>query len=193
MDAQAGVESVQLQTFIADFNSVSAGFLPTAGVGPTESVGGGARFGFLTIGARGKVASFDDVNVGPWQIWTLDGEIGVRVPLRRLEPHIVFAGGYSSFGGFGTAVRGLQEGLDVHGVDIRLGGGVDYWIVENISLGLDASAGLVAIARPGISVRDLATAQEVGTLNEAKARILEGSGSSVGTTLALTASAGVHF
>jgi hypothetical protein len=194
IDAQTGIESVQLQTFIADFDTVSAGFLPVSGVGPAATLGAGLRFGFVTLGARGRVASFEDGGtVGSWQIWTLDGELGVRVPLYRLEPHVVLAAGYSSFGGFGSAIHGLQQGLDVHGVDTRFGAGVDYWITHNVSLGLDVTAGLLAVARPGVSVRDLATAKQIGTLNDAKARVLEASGSSVGTTLALTGALGVHF
>jgi hypothetical protein len=194
IDAQTGIESVELQTFIADFDTVSAGFLPTSGVGPTATLGAGLRFGFVTLGARGRVASFEDGGtVGSWQIWTLDGELGIRVPLYRLEPHVVLAAGYSSFGGLGTAIRGLQQGLDVHGIDMRIGGGVDYWITHHVSLGLDVNGGLLAVARPGVSVRDLATAKQIGTLNDAKARVLEASGASVGTTLALTGALGVHF
>jgi hypothetical protein len=52
---------------------------------------------------------------------------------------------------------------------------------------------LLAIARPGISVRDLAMPKEVGTINEAKARILEANGTSVGTVLSATVAVGIHF
>ena len=197
LDAQAGVESVQMQTFNADFETMSVGLLPAAGVGPTANVGAGIRFVFLTLGLRGRVSSFEDnapaQTVGAWQIWTLDGEIGLRVPLRRIEPHTALAAGYTSFGGFGTALHGLSAGLDVHGVDVRLDAGVDYWITHGISIGVDASAGVLAVARPGISARDLATPKQVGTINEAKARVLEASGSSVGSMYALTGDLGLHF
>ena len=194
LDAQAGLESVQMRTFFADFNNVSAGFLPVSGFGPTARVGAGFRLGFLTLGLRGRVAQFDDPStVGAWQIWSLDAEVGVRVPLGRIEPHFVLAGGYSTFGGFGSAVAGLSDGLDVHGIDTRLGGGVDYWITHTVSLGLDLDGELLAIARPGVSIRDLATAQQVGTIDQAKARILEASGSSVGAGVSLAGSVGMHF
>jgi hypothetical protein len=197
IDAQAGVEYLNLQTFNADFETVSVGLLPTSGVGPTVNVGAGVRLVFLTLGLRGRVSSFQDNSslrsVGAWQVWTLDGEIGLRAPVGRLEPHAALAGGYSSFGGFETALSGLSAGLDVHGVDGRIGAGADYWITRLISVGLDASAGLLAVARPGVSARDLATPKEVGTLNEAKARVLEANGSSVGWMLALTGDLGVHF
>jgi hypothetical protein len=193
-DVRAGVEAVQLSTFVADFDQVSAGFLPTSGVGPSLGVGAGLRFGFLTVGARGRVVSFEDAStVGPWQIWTLDAELGVRVPLHRLEPHLSFSGGYSSFGGFHDAVSGLSGGLDVHGADFALGMGVDYWITRTVSVGADVQGQVLAIARSGISVRDLATPREVGTINDAKARILEANGTSLGTALLATVALGVHF
>lgn len=194
LDAQTGIESVQLRTFFADFNTVSAGVLPTWGVGPTARVGGGLRFGFLTLGLRGRVAAYDDpATVGPWQIWTLDAEIGVRVPLHRVEPHVVLAAGYSSFGGFGSAVAGLSQGLAVHGGDVRLGAGVDYWVARNVSLGLDLDGELLAIARPGVAIADLATAKQIGTLDDARARVLEASGTSIGAAASLNASVGLHF
>jgi hypothetical protein len=194
LDAQTGVEFVQLRTFLADFNNVSAGFLPTSGAGPTARIGAGFRLGFLTLGLRGRVASFDEGGtVGSWQIWTLDAELGVRVPLRRVEPHVAFAVGYSSFGGLGTAIGGLQDGLDVHGADGRLTMGVDYWVTHNLSLGIDLGGELLFIARPGVSVRDLATPKQIGTVNDAEARVLEASGTSAGAALSLTGGAGLHF
>ncbi|HEX8792243.1 MAG TPA: hypothetical protein VF765_14915 [Polyangiaceae bacterium] len=197
LDAQAGVEEVQLQTFSANGDTLGVGLLPASGVGPTLRAGAGVRFGFLTLGLRGRVATFENESasssVTSWNIWSLDAELGVRVPLRTIEPHIALAGGYSSFGGFNDAVNGLGAGLDVHGVDGRLDAGVDFWVTHALSLGVNASGELLALARPGVSVRDLATPQQVGTLNEAKARVLEANGSSVGSALALTANLGVHF
>jgi hypothetical protein len=197
IDAQAGVEYINLETFNADFDTVSVGLLPTSGVGPTANVGVGLRFVWLTLGVRGRVASFEDSSptqtVGSWQVWTLDGELGLRAPLGRFEPHGAIAAGYSSFGGFGNAIQGLSAGLDVHGIDGRIEGGADWWLTRDLSVGVDASAGLLGVARPGISARDLATPKEVGTVNEAKARVLEASGSSVGWLFALTGDLGVHF
>jgi hypothetical protein len=106
---------------------------------------------------------------------------------------VAFAGGYTSFGGFDTALQGLAAGVDVHGVDARLEGGVDYWVTPTVSLGAGASAGLLFVARPGVSARDLAIPKQIGTLDDAKARVLEASGSSLGATFALNGVLGVHF
>jgi hypothetical protein len=197
IDAQAGVEYINLQTFNADFKTVSVGLLPTSATGPTANVGAGVRLVFLTLGVRGRVASFQDSSplhdAGAWQVWTLDGEVGLRVPLGRFEPHVAIAGGYTSFGGFETAVNGLSAGLDVHGIDARLDAGADYWITHQISVGVGASGGLLGVARPGVAVGDLIAGHQVATLNEAKARVDEANGTSFGWTFALTGDLGVHF
>lgn len=197
IDAQAGVESVQMETFNANFQTLTVGLLPTAGVGPTANVGAGIRLVFVTLGLRGHLSTFGDDSllptVGAWQIWSLDGEIGLRIPLGRFEPHVAIAGGYTSFGGFDAALAGLSAGLDVHGLDARIGAGLDWWLWHAISLGINADAGLLAVARPGISARDLAMPKQIGTLDQAKVRVLEASGSSVGTMVSLTGDLGVHF
>ncbi len=194
LDTQAGMEWVQLETFVADFNTYAFGLLPTSGVGPSATVGLGGRFGFLTLGGRGRLSSFggDGGFDGAWQLWTLDAEVGIRVPLGRIEPNLKLAGGYAASSNFGRAVANLN-GVDLRGLDARLGAGLDYWLLHNVSIGAEADFGVLAVTRPGVSLQDLATAEQVSTLNQAKARVLEASGSSVGTVLAFTANVGVHF
>jgi hypothetical protein len=194
LDTQAGVEWVQLETFIADFNTYALGLLPSWGVGPSATVGLGGRLGFFTLGGRGRVSSFggDGGFQGAWQLWTLDAEVGMRVPLGRIEPHVALAGGYAESSHFGRAVAKLN-GVDLHGYDLRLGAGFDFWVLHNVSIGGEADFGVLAVTRPGVSLQDLAAVQQVATLNQAKQRVLEASGSSVGTVLAVTADVGVHF
>jgi hypothetical protein len=194
LDTQAGVEWVQLETFVADFSTYALGLLPSTGVGPSATIGLGGRLGFFTLGGRGRVSSFggDGGFQGAWQLWTLDAEAGIRVPLGRVEPHVTLAGGYAESSHFGHAVANLN-GVDLHGVDLRLGAGVDYWVIHNLSIGGEADFGVLAVTRPGVSLQELAAVQQVSTLNQAKQRVLEASGSSVGTVLAVIADVGVHF
>jgi len=196
-NAELGVQSLSLRTFVADSDTLAVGFLPDSATGPTLGVGAGVRIVFVTLGVRGRVGMFSDTtpgrNLGNWELWTLDAELGFRVPLHRVEPYLTFSGGYAAIGGLGQAIAGLQQGLDVSGVDARFGLGFDYYVTRHVTLGAQLSGELLFLSRPGISVRDLATAKEVGTLNEAKARVLEANGSSVGGALALTGGLGVHF
>jgi hypothetical protein len=166
-------------------------------MGPAVDVGLGFRLVFLTLGVRGRVASFQDQSpertVGNWQVWTLDAELGFRAMLRRAEPYLTFAGGYASFGGLDDAVAGLRKGLDVSGLNLRAGAGLDYYLSPHFSVGAHVDAEVLALSRRGVAVADLLEAQRVNTINEAKARILEGDGSSWGWAWTAVAGPGVHF
>jgi hypothetical protein len=197
LDAQAGIESIKMQTFHANADQLTAGFVPSEATGPVVGVGVGFRLVFLTLGLRGRVASFQGQSpmrtVGDWQVWTLDAELGFRAMLRHAEPYLTFAGGYASFGGLDDVLAGLREGLDVSGLNLRAGAGLDYYLSRHFSVGAHVDAEVLALSRPGIAVADLLEAQRVNTINEAKARILEGDGSSWGWAWTAVAGPGVHF
>jgi hypothetical protein len=197
VNADAGYEMLSLRTFRADPDKLTADFAPSSGSGAAAGVGLGARIVFFTIGARARVGQFHDDapmrTVGDWQLWSLDAEIGFRAPLGRVEPYLTVAGGYAIIGGFDDAVAGVKQGLDVSGAELRGGVGVDIFVHPMISLGVNVTAAGLFLARPGIPVRDLAAAKEVGTLNEAKARVLEADGSSAGWALTISGGPGFHF
>jgi hypothetical protein len=49
------------------------------------------------------------------------------------------------------------------------------------------------LSRRAVPIRDLAEQQEVGTISEAKARVLEADGSSAGFAYAVVLGPGLHF
>jgi hypothetical protein len=197
MAAEGGVQTIDLRTFEADFDQLTVGFLRGTGTGPSAGAALGARLAFVTLGVRGRFASFRDDSVestaGGWQLWSLDGELGLRFPIRRVQPYLTFAAGYSALGELDDAVRGLGNGLDVRGANARAGLGFDYYVNPTVSLGAQATGEVLMLSRPGVSLRELAEARRVGTINEAEARILEADGSSVGTSFTFTAGPGFHF
>src|SRR5262249_49783143 len=134
----------------------------------------------------------DSATTSNMQLWTADAEVGFRIPLRRFEPYLTFAGGYANLDGIADRVRGLH-GLTVHGANARMGFGVDWFFARHFSLGANLTGELLAMTRPGVSITDLATAKQVGTLDEAKARVLEADGSSWGTAITGTVALGAHF
>ncbi|WP_394839451.1 hypothetical protein LVJ94_21425 [Pendulispora rubella] len=195
-NTELGVQSLHLRTFEANPDAVTWGVLPGSAAGPTIGLGAGVRIVFATIGVRGRFSNFyadAPDRRGGFQLWTLDAELGFRAPLGRFEPYITLAGGYATFGGLSTAISGLERGLDVNGVNTRLALGLDYYATKNVSFGASLGGDLLFITRHGVSARDLATPQEVNTLNQAKARVLEASGSSVGAAWSATAGVGIHF
>ncbi len=197
LDAEAGIASTNLDTFTENFHAFSVGFLPRSGVGPSFGAGAGVRLVFVTLGLRGRVASFTDSDpthdVHGWTMASLDGELGFRAPLGRLEPYMTLAAGYTTLGGLGDAVHGLSSGIDVNGFDTRVAIGFDYFLGKNVSLGLNGSAELLALTRPGVPVREIAAIPQTQTLDDGAIRFLEANGSTYGTALTLNGGLKVSF
>lgn len=193
VNAEGGVELANLRTFNASVDKLTVGLTPTSGVGPVAGMGMGVRLLFVTLGLRGRVAAMQSSGGKDWQLWTLDAEAGVRVPLNHFEPYLTLAAGYASLGNFGTAVSGLGSGLDVNGANLRLGAGLDYYVTHAFSVGGVVSGEMLMLSRKGVPLRDLAVAKQIGTIDDAKARVLEASGTSIGGALAFTLVAGLHF
>lgn len=191
-NAEGGVETANLRTFDANVDNLTVGLTPTSAVGPMVGLGAGVRLLFVTLGLRGRLGAMQD-SAESWQLWTLDPEIGIRVPLKRVEPYFTLAGGYASVGNFGTAVSGLASGFDVSGGNVRIGAGLDVYVTHAFSIGGVVSGEMLILARQGVSLRDLAAAKQIGTINDAKARILEANGTSVGGALTLGLVLGLHF
>lgn len=197
LDAEAGVENASLNTFTEDFDKFSLGFLPRNGVGPMGGAALGVRLVFVTLGVRGRVASFTDTepshSVHEWSMASIDGEVGLRIPLHRLEPYLTFAGGYTTLGGIGDAIDGLQSGLNANGFDVRTGFGLDYYVSKHVSIGALGTFELLGLTRPGVPARDVAALPQSQTVGTAAMRFIEANGSSYGTALALTGGLKVHL
>jgi hypothetical protein len=104
----------------------------------------------------------------------------VRFQLGRVEPHLLFGGGYSTFGGLDNAIDGVRAGLDIDGANLRAGLGLDWFATPELSIGARGTAEALFLSRRAVPIRDLARPREVGTLSEARARILEAEGSTAG-------------
>lgn len=197
LDAEGGVSATNLQTFNADFDKFSVGFLPQSGFGPTGGAAVGLRLVFLTLGVRGRVASYQDDDpshrVKNWSMSSLNGEIGFRAPLSRFEPYLTVGGGYTTFGGFGSAIDGAGHGMNVNGANVRLAVGFDYFVSRYVSLGAVGTGEVLMLTRPGIPVREVAKLPGSSTPDAALVRFLEANGSTYGTAWALTAGPKLHF
>lgn len=197
IEGDVGYQRVDLTTFSADPDALTAQLLSRHANGIATRVGLGVRLWFITLGARLGVANL----FGPsprgggqrWQLWTFDAELGARVPLGRAEPHVTLAGGYATLGGIDEAVTGIGDGLNIDGANARLGIGCDVYLASWLTIGIDVTGGLLFLARTGKPLRDLIEAKRVDTLDEAKARLLEADGSAIGTSLAVTARLGLRF
>jgi hypothetical protein len=197
LDAEGGLSSTNLHTFSADFDRFAVGFLPQSGVGPMGGAAVGLRFVFLTVGVRGRVASYQDDdpsrNVRSWTMSSLNGEVGLRAPLSRFEPFMTVGAGYTTFGGFGSAIDGAGRGLNVNGANARLSLGFDYFVARFVSLGVLGTGEVLMLTRPGVPLKEVAALPGSKTADVAAVRFLEARGSTYGSALALTGGLKVHF
>ncbi|HEU4409814.1 MAG TPA: hypothetical protein VFS43_31465 [Polyangiaceae bacterium] len=153
---------------------------------PIAGLALGGRVVFFTVGAHARVAFLP---VG--QLGTLNLEGGYHIPLGNFEPYVQIGAGYARlFGADRPAVA--AETPAVQGFDARLGGGFDYYLAPQFSLGLLANVELLWLWRSGVRATAEAAASEDPATQRAAARAAR-DGSSVGVATGLVAVAGLHF
>jgi hypothetical protein len=185
LNAEIGFEHLGLQTFSAN-NLVDAGLVDTTQTGPLYGAGLGVRLVFITLGARFRIATFSH-----YDLWTLNGEVGLRIPLGKFEPYFTLGGGYASLGSF-TGSNLAGGSVTIGGYDIRAGGGLDYYLTPVFSVGAALTFEVVGLTRPGVSLQGLQGAGS-GTPQGAQAQVYAVDGSSVGSAFAGTLVLGLHF
>jgi hypothetical protein len=125
----------------------------SSGAGPLFGVQAGARLLFATIGPHFRMTSFKDKS-----LWTLGLDLGWHIPLGNLEPYAAFGAGYARLGKSADALLGANNDVGVHGFDIRLGGGFDYYVTRVFSAGANITAELLGLSRSAVSVSPTAPA-----------------------------------
>ncbi len=188
LNVEGGFEHVGLQTFNVDEANFTAGFVDTSASGGVVGAGLGIRLLFLTLGARARVGFFS-----AWQLFSLGGELGFKIPIGNFEPHLELGAGYSGLGSVTGAVSGAADAISIRGLDARLGGGFDYYVTPVLSLGANISWELLVLTRPGVSPDEIARIKASANVDAARADALAAEGSGYGSALAITAMAGLHF
>lgn len=183
---EVGYQQVGLTTFEAN-DLVDANVTKTKQGGLMYGGGLGVRLVFLTLGARFRLGSFDQ-----WQLWTLNGEVGLRIPLGKLEPYFTLGGGYASLGSFESSKLGggLQaQDVEITGYDLRGGFGLDLYLSNVVTIGGLLTGDVLGLTRPGVDPRKL----QGGGSSQTTADVYAADGSSVGAGFAATFVLGLHL
>ena len=191
LNVEGGFSYVDMRTFVVDDKDFTAGFLPTQSIGGVVGAGLGVRLIFLTIGARGRVGFYD-----PWNMFTVGGEIGIHIPLGKLEPHFELGGGYAALGNVNGLLQGSTDAISISGGYGRLSAGLDIFATPWLSIGFLASGDLLALVRPGLSAAQIAAIKADPKLNDIQRAAADGfgtEGSSLGLAGGATLVAGLHF
>ena len=189
LNADVGGEYLGLQTLKSN-QLVDSNIVKSKGLGAAYGAGLGVRLLVFTVGARFRLGNFED-----WQVWTLNAEAGLRIPLGRVEPYFTLGGGYASLGDVKGSDLGADlksAGVKANGLDVRGGVGVDVYLTNTFSVGgnltgevlfLGRSAKASAVVPPGGAPQQELDAQAVYAQH----------GSGIGAGATLSAVLGLHF
>jgi hypothetical protein len=191
-DAQLGGSYIDMrQLSESDLNIEKA-----SSVGPAFSLGGGVRFVVLVLGARARHNALAAFNM-----WQLNGEVGLKFPISSVDLLFGLHGGYSFVGSLGQAslatntstpadsdmvkVRGWNAGLDM---------AVDYYVSPTFSVGVGGIADFLFLNRPPVAKPDgfeqLPAEQKQAIESDP---LYQKSGTSAGFQAALMLRLGLHF
>jgi hypothetical protein len=179
LNAEIGGEHLGLQTLKAN-QLVDPQLVKTTQTGLVVGAGLGVRILVFTAGVRFRLGSFSE-----WQLWTLNAEGGLRIPLGSLEPYFTVGGGYASLGKFSTTAPASSK-ADVKGFNARLGAGVDYYLSNTFSVGANFTGDLLFLSRSAVASAATSTSGN-------EAAVYAKDGSSIGAGATLTAVVGLHF
>ena len=187
VNAEAGFQYLSLNTFHAN-NLVDAKFVKSTQSGLLLGAAAGVRLIFLTLGARFRWGDF-----AAWQMWTLDAEAGLHLPIGIVEPYFNFALGYASLGAYGGEANSINfqnAGASIHGVNARGGVGLDIYLNRFLSIGALLTGDILYLKRS--QHLTIAGADTDPAKAEAQ-RVYANDGSSVGGAATLTGVVGLHF
>jgi hypothetical protein len=191
VQASIGAGFVGLDTL----SNSNLGLNKTSEGGPVVGLGAGLRLLFFTLGARARVTALSE-----YDFWQLDLEAGYHVPIGRWDPYVSVHGGYAFESGADGAQVPVPAGagdtfsstaanqVALHGGEVGVSGGVDYYVTPLISVGADATADLFFLARPRQTPDSAVT-----TASAASSPLYSTSGSSAGLGISASLHAGLHF
>lgn len=182
LDGEVGYQYLGLETFRSN-GLVDAEVVQTSQSGLVVGAGVGVRILFLTLGPRFRYGFFAD-----WDLWSLDGEIGLRIPRGKLEPHLLLGAGYTSVGKVEMEEVLAASDVRIRGFNVRLGAGLDVYLSNALSVGALLTGEALFLTRAAVD--DLATPAPGTPDAQAVYRV---DGSSAGLAVAATGVIGLHF
>lgn len=198
LTADVGYRMLQINKFEIDGEGdVTPELIPATSHGVAPGAQLGVRLWFVSLAVRGEVAffqatqgeAFDD---GQFRLYSVDGELALRLPLGRLHPYLLLGGGYSGLGGLSNMRLGGQREGSSQGANVRGGGGFDVLAGRYGVFGLRATIeGLFLSSTTPIG--ELLSADGVDTSDDAEQRAREVDGSLGGYSAAISLLAGVRI
>jgi hypothetical protein len=183
-DAEVGFGYVNL----ASLQDTHLEALQSAAAGGMYGFGAGVRITNVTIGGQARLSDTTD-----FEFWELDGQLGVHIPLQKWDPFFAFHGGYAVASALSPAVTTSSQ-LFIHGGNLGLDLGGDYYVLPYVSLGAGLAGDLLFLERAPFalpaSFKDLPPAEQK-TIRDSPS--YKDSGQSIGVGISASLHVGVHI
>lgn len=164
--------------------------------GPAFSLGAGLRFVVLVLGARARYNALSAFNM-----WQLNGEVGLKLPVSSLDVLIGAHGGYSFVGSLGQASLATSTNVPTEADQVKIRGwnagldlALDYYVSPTFSVGVGAIADFLFLNRPPVAkpagFEQLPVEQQNAINNDP---LYQRSGTSAGFQAAGFLRLGLHF
>lgn len=180
LNGEVGYQTVGLQT-LSDGDLVDGTLIEQNQSGLVFGGGLGVRLFVVTLGARFRYGTFD-----AWNMWSANAEGAYHIPLGKFDVYFSLSAGYVSLGGFQSDSAGAADmsELKVSGFDARAGVGVDYYLSNTFSVGVNLGGEVLFLRR---------SALDVPAGSPESVALYAKDGSSVGAAFTPTALVGLHF
>lgn len=165
----------------------NSNFLPNVerlkGSGWSAAAAAGIRLSFLMIGGRATLSSYEG-----FDLWTLGGEIHLRIPIGALEPYARIGVGYGFVGQANYDTPADSE-VDVFGLVLDGGAGLDIYLDKIVAIGVGMDAAFLNLSRQRVDM-DGCMGSMTCTIDEVN---FQEDGDAAGLQLRLHAHASLHF
>jgi hypothetical protein len=181
LNGEVGYQIVGLQT-LSDGDLVDGTLIENNQSGLVFGGGLGVRLFTITLGARFRYGSFE-----AWDMWSINAEGAFHIPLGKLDFYVGVGAGYVALGNIQPTGEdaGLLSDIGIAGFDLRAGVGLDYYLSNTFSVGVNLGGEALflrrklALANPADGTGSLSTYGD--------------DGSSVGAAFTPMAVIGLHF
>lgn len=161
--------------------------------GPMFGLGAGVRLVVFVLGARVRYNALSVFNM-----WQLNGEAGLKFPIKDVDFGIGGHGGYSFVGSLGdsalatnTATPTNADAVRVRGFNLGLDVTLDYFVTPTFSVGLGAFADFLFLNRPALDKPTGLSADQAAAVDADP--LYQKSGTSAGLQVGGALRLGLHF
>lgn len=176
VDAQAGGTYIDM----AQFSSTDLNIRKTSSAGPAFSLGAGLRLLLFYAGVRARYNVLSLFN-----LWQLNAEAGIKVPISALDFMIGAHGGYSFVGSLADANKATDtstptknDAVSIRGFNVGLDVALDYYVNSYFSVGVGVLGDVLLLNRPAVDKPKGLTAEQQAAVD--KDPLYQKSGSSAG-------------